>query len=933
MTNDSRVPQLLDKLLASQTTPEAVCESCPELLTEVRKQWQRIRRLCADLDYLFPTPGGATHPPELTELPQVPGYQVEGILGRGGMGIVFRARHLGLNRPVALKMALGGTYVESRARARFQREAEAAAGLRHPNIVQVYDVGEVEGQPYFTMELIDGQSLTQKLDAAPQPVQEAAQLATTLASAVQAAHDCGIVHRDLKPANVLLTADGTPKITDFGLARRMADAGGLTQSGMAIGSPSYMAPEQARGQPDSVGPAADVYALGTILYELLTGRPPFRAATAVETVQQVISQEPAPPSRLNDKVPRDLETICLKCLNKEPSARYGTAAELAADLSRFQKGEPIKARRAGLAERLVKWTRRHRSLAASLVTGTLLAAVLLGVGVWTLLERAALRRVVNEDLDQVVLAEKEENYDQARTAMERAKARLGDGGPRELRRRAEQLGRELAMVRALEEIILSSVADSQHAWAHRAARFEAAFREMGFIEGQEDPAVVAARIRASGIAAPVLAALDYWADGWSEHRDAMARDRREPVTSLPDWVLEVARLVDDDPASRPIRDGKLWENKATLEAFAQSAPLANHSVSFLVFLSRKLEGHGGNTIAFLKRIQQAHVNSDIANATLANSYLVRGNAAESVSYFRAAIALRPTVARFRVNFAKALSDLNRWDEALVELEVARRQEPDSAVYNTAYASALTNLKKPVEAERELRRVLVSHPTYSPCLVALAQSLFQQGRHEESFDTYRRLVAASPNYADAYRQLKDRFLFLHRWEEGRQAWQQWLASNPSGVLVWEGTIEFFMHPSPHDHAAWDGYAELCLYLGKEAEYRRARTELLKRFGNTTDPQVAERTGRACLLLPASEDELRQAGTLIDRALASQVKQDGLKPYFRFAKALAEYRAGDHKSALALLEGALDGPAPPRPDRHRTQDLPGSNCQLQLGSREC
>src|SRR5262249_50901660 len=262
----------------------------------------------------FPAPG---LPPPGASLPQVPDYNVEAELGHGGMGVVYRAWHLRLHRRVALKMLLAGAHARPAERERFLREAGAVPGLRHPNIVQVDEAGDVDGRSYFTMELVEGGSLAQQIQGVPQPVGKAAALVVTLADAVHAAHQGGIVHRDLKPANILLTADGTPKVTDFGLARRLQGGGPLPLSGVPVGTPSYMAPEQAQGQTEAAGPAADVYALGAILYELLTGRPPFRAATAAETLQQVISQEPAPPSRLNDQVPRDLETICLKCLHKE----------------------------------------------------------------------------------------------------------------------------------------------------------------------------------------------------------------------------------------------------------------------------------------------------------------------------------------------------------------------------------------------------------------------------------------------------------------------------------------------------------------------------------------------------------------------------------------------------------------------------------------
>jgi WD40 repeat protein/predicted Ser/Thr protein kinase len=367
MNDDPRIQQLLDELLDSGSTPEEVCGTCPELLPEVRNRWRQICGVQAELDALFPPePTTPALRPEPTDLPQIPGYEVEALLGRGGMGVVFQARHLRLNRVVALKMALTSPYADPQERERFQREAEAVASLRHANIVQIYDVGESDGRSYFTMEYVEGGSLSQKLAGTPQPARQAAALLATLAGAVQAAHQGGIVHRDLKPSNVLLTADGTPKVSDFGVARRMEGASGLTQTGIPIGTPSYMAPEQACGKTGAVGPAADIYALGAILYEVLTGRPPFRAETATETLQQVISQDPVSPSRLNARVPRDLETICLKCLHKEPRHRYRAAAALAEDLRRFLDGRSIAARRMSLPEQAWRWCRRHPGLAASL---------------------------------------------------------------------------------------------------------------------------------------------------------------------------------------------------------------------------------------------------------------------------------------------------------------------------------------------------------------------------------------------------------------------------------------------------------------------------------------------------------------------------------------------------------------------------------------
>ncbi len=338
--------------------------------------------VCVRLLYeVLQRPGTATGPPSEAvpdpsdkPHPMVPGYEVLGELGRGGMGVVYKARHLGLNRVVALKMILAGGHASAADLDRFQHEAEAVAALQHPNIVQIHAVGAHGGLPYFSLEFCPGGSLDRRLAGTPQPPRAAAALAEALARAVQAAHAQGVVHRDLKPANVLLAEDGTPKITDFGLAKRLDSAAARTATGAALGTPSYMAPEQAAGDTNAIGPAADVYALGAILYECLTGRPPFKAATPAETVLQVLDREPAAVRSLNPQVPKDLETICLKCMEKEPGKRYGSASLLSEDLRRFLGGEPIQARPTGPMERTWRWCRRNPALAWA--TGLVAAAVL-----------------------------------------------------------------------------------------------------------------------------------------------------------------------------------------------------------------------------------------------------------------------------------------------------------------------------------------------------------------------------------------------------------------------------------------------------------------------------------------------------------------------------------------------------------------------------
>ena len=336
----------------------------------------------AEAATLAPREAPLIGPPLGTKVRYIGDYELLDELGRGGMGVVYKARQSKLNRLVALKMILAGEYAGEREVARFRTEAEAVARLQHPNIVQIFEVGEHDGHPYFSLEFVDGGSLAQKLDGTPLPPQQAARLVETLARAMHAAHQAGVVHRDLKPANVLLTADGTPKITDFGLAKKLEDAAGPTGSNAIMGTPSYMAPEQAGGDSNKVGPPADVYALGAILYELLTGRPPFKAATPLDTVLQVVNDEPVPPRKLQSKTPRDLDTICLKCLQKAPGKRYATAADLAEDLRRFQAQEPIQARPVGRLERGVKWAKRRPAVAALLAALVLAALGLVGGGAW-----------------------------------------------------------------------------------------------------------------------------------------------------------------------------------------------------------------------------------------------------------------------------------------------------------------------------------------------------------------------------------------------------------------------------------------------------------------------------------------------------------------------------------------------------------------------
>ena len=908
MPSNPRVFELLEEMLNSGRTPEDVCADCPELLPEVQRRWQSFRLIDEEVAALLPDsatrrdPDGV-HPLAKTgELPQIPGYRVDGVLGSGGMGVVYRAWDERLNRSIALKMLLAGAQARPTELERFQREAQAVAALHHPNIVQVYDVGQVGGRPYFTMEFVEGRDLAETIQGTPQPASKAVTIVAIVADAVHVAHQSGIVHRDLKPSNVLLAADGTPKVTDFGLARRLEDDKELTLSGSPMGTPSYMAPEQARGDKHAVGPATDVYALGAILYELLTGRPPFRAETPTATLQQVITVDPVSPARLNPRVPRDLDTICLKCLHKEPHRRYETAEALAEDLRRFERGEPIKARRVGPMERTVRWLRRRPALSAALAAGVLFAFALLVTVVWWHGQRTALEATAvayaEADLIEAERLQDRGEFKASAEVLRRAKDRLRDFVPPELHNRLQKALDNLELVTRLDSIRLKralvkpralikgptellgvlTLKDDNALGAETSSgrHYPEAFRDAGIGAPGDDPTDVAVRIQASPVRGALVAALDDWA--------ACATDPNQQA-----WVLAVVRQADPDPWRNRVRDTATWDDQAALRGLADEAPVGQ-SPQLLAVLGGRLRAKKLDAVRFLERAASAHPGDFWVNVEMGNALCDQEKWDEAIGYYRTALALRPDTVSLRYALGDLYLSRQRWDAAIAEYEQADRLDPGNAWCHNRLGFTLGWKGSGDEAMAHFRKAIRIDADNGWSHFYLAIALENKGQLAEAADEFRDAARMLPEKrAESSRRRRALLLRLGRGADARAAWKEELAANPP------------------KHDDWFGYADLCLFLGDEAEYNRARRGLLAQFGSATDPNVAERTGRACLLVPAPKGEFEQAVALTERAVAAQSGN----PFYLFAQGLARYRQGRYDDAIKLMNGGAApamGPCP-------------------------
>jgi serine/threonine-protein kinase len=755
-----------------------------------------------------------------------------------------------------------------------------------PNIVQVFDAGEVEGLPYFTMELVGGGNLADQIKGVPQPAEKAAALVATLADAVGVAHQSGIVHRDLKPSNILLTSDGAARVTDFGLARRLEDDGNLTLSGSPVGTPSYMAPEQARGDKAAVGIPTDVYALGTILYELLTGRPPFRADTATATLRQVMADDPVSPARPNPRVSRDLQTICLKCLEKQPARRYASAQALADDLRRFLLGEPITACPPGRGERLVRWVRRHPGLAAVLAAALLAAVAAAGVGGSIIGQRNQTARTVKADLRDVVGLQQQSALREARIALERAQLRLGDDAPAPLRSLVDQARRDQQLLERLEAIRMTRstftegrnnyLADVRFNNSRADREYGEAFRDAGLGEPPGEPDGAARRVKASAVRVPLEAALDDWAVCSA---DGARRD----------WVLRVARGADPDAWRDRACDSAAWVDAAALAELARSAPVAEQAPCLLLALGERLQLVGGDGVGLLRRVQEQFPDDFWVNLTLARTFYgewrqAKGDWKPAAEYYHKALHIRPKAVAVQNNLGLVQVDVGWLDDnadgrsgpgAIAIFRRAIRIDPDFAPARNNLGLCLKRKGIWWLAIHEYRDALRADPESAPAHFNLGEIEAGSGEINEAIDHYREALRVDPDFVLAHYHLGIALLAKGRrdevfedYPEGVESLNHFrgLAISEASAYYWQAFLNDHewvaarnaLRLSPEDDArlseAIDHYRQaIRLEPGQARPYGALGQALLakRRFA-----EASAAIGRCLELLPPEEAKLHE-----------------------------------------------------------------------------
>jgi tetratricopeptide (TPR) repeat protein len=788
--HEQRVNRLLAEYLEAERLGQApdrdeLLRRHPELARELQSffadkdQFGQLAGLLAvatpkPADTATTTPESSSEAAAATKVRYVGDYELLEEIARGGMGVVYKARQISLQRLVALKMILAGQFASADEVRRFRTEAENAARLDHPHIVPIYGVGEHEGQHFFSMKLIEGSSLDRQLASFTADPRATARLMALVARAVHHAHQRGVLHRDLKPGNILLDPQGQPHVTDFGLAKRVTGDGRLTQSGAIVGTPSYMAPEQARAE-KGLSTAADVYSLGAILYELLTGQPPFRAATPLDTLLQVLERETQRPHALKPGVDRDLETVCLKCLDKDPARRYRSAEELAADLERFLGGEPISARRVGQGERLWRWCRRNpwvSGLAATLAVVFLVSFV--AVTAWWRKAVANEKQAIYEGQEKL----------RAQTELAAKERKLVEAAHLEQTVRTTLASTFVALNnyhRAEAEVRKVLAANPKNYQARYLlcqidvlqARYTRAVQHLEeLVADPELPPENAKAIRLQ-LAGLHLTLLGEPKKGQDELRRVLADypDDLETRLRLAELLVVQGRLVE--------AADQLKKVVATEEAPAVLRQNARLRLVNLYMIANQPE----LAEAELRRLPSKAL-ALVAPTTLANLYVQQRRFAKAEKQFRDVLAgpRLPVGLEQGARLDLVLLYLETGANSKAEAELARL--PDAAEMTLgeqsqlAYANALRGRNLP-EAEATLRKLVTTYPSLLVYQARLGLALAKQGRTQEALALVEKLsadevLARDPVYFD---QLGDTYLQAGRPDDARTAWERALRRFP------------------------------------------------------------------------------------------------------------------------------------------------------------
>lgn len=894
------VSEILDAIALSSLSLEQACQQYPHLAADIRHQWQQIERMNSELDHWLPVRDESNQTSDQpSSLPIIPGYEVFDVVGQGGMGVVYKALQSNLGRVVAIKTTYTATAPSKVQRARFQREAEAFASIDHPNVVKVFDVGEVNGIPYFTMEFVEGGTLETRINAGALAPREAALLLIKLARATQSAHDRGIIHRDLKPSNVLLAQEGEPKLTDFGLARLTTESDALTQSGIALGTPRYMSPEQAMGHLEKIGTASDVYSLGAILYAALTTRPPFVASSNAELLHLVIYAEPINPSLIVRNVPRELSAICITCLQKQPKDRYTSAADLADDLARFINGEATRARPDAW---LSKWCRKVKRHPARSLTICLLAIFALLTGAFQIqvaLERSRLREQRRDDelrkqtQAASLLADSTQALKAARweeSLRQLAAARTILNSPQtEWEQQiiaAEKwavLGREIEAVRLTGFDTVGDVLDFKN--AHE--RYCQLFATAGLGELGSDVEAFVKNIQASPMAISLQGALDHW---------CTCAPGEEHVK----WLESAAMQIDSGthPWRLLVKAPTVFQDQQVLQQVIVQAPSAAAAVPLLMAVEVRANCSKEERLRFLKAVQRFAPNDFWINLRLANALMFFGDATEAVGYYQTAVAIRQDVALVHNNLGAALSDCKRYDESAAELSRAIELHPELVTIRIRLIHSLASAGRIKEAISHSELALAQNPRDVSLRSMIAACLEAEGSIEQAIAMHEEAHVLEPHNLEHNRDYRQ-FCFRH-------------GHHQRAAAVWAAALT-----GDYKHKDCYGLAELALFVGQHEQYERLRQELLDRFSGTQNNYEAERIARACLLKPCTTVQMAQVEKLANKVIdLDRQAAGGTYVHFQFLKALLEFRRGELEQADELLRGEAGRALIPAPNLLRS-----------------